>query len=101
MGYDCIEEIKKAIKLLDEFNLMSASTREVLNVCELLNARSHILTVVPRLLYGLLVHPYTKENENYFIRCQKAIIALMDKYSLIFSCLMGSSAICLDYCSPC
>jgi transaldolase len=71
MGYNCVEEIKKTRKLLDEFNLeakiIAASTREVLNVVEWLNAGAHIVTVMPKLLEMMIIHPYTKETVRQFL----------------------------------
>jgi transaldolase len=72
MGYNSIEEIKTTRKLLDQFNLrakiIAASTREVLNVVEWLEAGAHIVTVVPNLLEGMLVHPYSKETVRQFLK---------------------------------
>jgi len=65
MGYNCIEELRKTRKLLDQFNLkakiIAASTREILNVVEWFEAGAHIVTVVPNILEGMLIHPYTKK----------------------------------------
>jgi transaldolase len=72
MGYNCLEELKKTRKLIDQFNLkariIAASTREILNVVEWLEAGAHIVTVVPKLLEGMLVHPYTKETVKQFLQ---------------------------------
>ena len=71
MGYNCISEIKKLRKLLDDFNLKSkiiiGSTREVLNIVEWLEAGAHIVTVIPKLLEGMIVHPYSKETVRMFL----------------------------------
>jgi len=71
MGYQSVNEIEKLRKLLDTRNLPSkiiaASTREILNVVEWLNAGAHIVTVLPNLLEGMLVHPYTKETVKMFL----------------------------------
>lgn len=71
MGYNCIQEIRKARKVLDDQNLKSkiivGSTREVLNVIEWLEAGAHIVTVVPELLKGMIVHPYSKETVRQFL----------------------------------
>lgn len=71
MGYNCIEEIKKARKLIDDFGLkakiITGSTREILNVVEWLVAGSHIVTAVPKLLEGMIVHPYSKETVQQFL----------------------------------
>lgn len=72
MGYNSIDEIAKLRSLLDSFGLKSqiilASTREVLNVVEWLCAGAHIVTVLPNLLQGMLVHPYTKDTVKQFLR---------------------------------
>ncbi len=72
MGYNCIDELKKTRKLLDQFNLkakiIAASTREILNVVEWWEAGAHIVTVSPNLLEGMLIHPYTKETVRQFLQ---------------------------------
>ena len=72
MGYNCLDELRKTRKLLDQFNLkakiIAASTREVLNVVEWLDAGAHIVTVVPKFIEGMLVHPYTKETVHQFLQ---------------------------------
>jgi transaldolase len=72
MGYNCIDELKKTRKLLDQFNLkakiIAASTREILNVVEWWEAGAHIVTVLPNILDGMLVHPYTKETVRQFLQ---------------------------------
>jgi len=72
MGYNSLDEVRKLRKLLDQFNLKSkiiaASTREVLNVIEWLEAGAHIVTVTPKLIEGMLVHPYTKETVRMFLQ---------------------------------
>jgi transaldolase len=72
MGYNACGEISRLRKMLDQFDLKSqiiaASTREVLNVLEWLEAGAHIVTVVPKILEGMLVHPYTKETVQMFLR---------------------------------
>lgn len=71
MGYNTIEEIKKIRKLLDDFGLNAkiilASTREILNVVEWLYAGAHIVTVLPHLLEGMVIHPYSKETVKMFL----------------------------------
>jgi transaldolase len=72
MGYNACGEIARLRKLLDQFGLKAqiivGSTREVLNVMEWLEAGAHIVTVVPDLLRGMIVHPYTKETVRQFLR---------------------------------
>lgn len=89
MGYNCIEEIKKTRKLLDEFGLkakiIAASTREILNVVEWLAAGAHIVTVLPKLLQGMIVHPYSKETVQQFLTdAKKAEAMLAEKKNIDF-----------------
>ena len=71
MGYDVCEEIRKLRQVLDGFDLKAkiiiGSTREVLNVIEWLGAGAHYVTVVPNLLEGMIVHPYSKETVQMFL----------------------------------
>lgn len=71
MGYNVCIEIKKLRKVLDDFGLKAkiiiGSTREVLNVIEWLEAGAHIVTVVPELLKGMIIHPYSKETVQMFL----------------------------------
>jgi len=71
MGYNSIEEIKKLRKLIDDFALKAkiiiGSTREVLNIIEWLHAGAHIVTAMPQLIEGMIVHPYTKETVQMFL----------------------------------
>jgi transaldolase len=72
MGYNACDEIAKLRRVLDRFGLkaqiIAASTREVLNVIEWLDAGAHIVTVLPDILKGMIVHPYTKETVQQFLR---------------------------------
>lgn len=72
MGYNVCGEIARLRKLLDQFSLKSriivGSTREVLNVVEWLESGAHIVTVLPSLIEGMLVHPYSKETVQMFLR---------------------------------
>ena len=71
MGYNACVEISRLRRLLDSFELSSkiivGSTREVLNVVEWLDAGAHIVTVTPKLIEGMLVHPYSKETVQMFL----------------------------------
>jgi transaldolase len=71
MGYNCIDEITKLRLLLDQFSLPAkiivGSTREVLNVIEWLSAGAHIVTVIPKFIEGMIVHPYSKETVLQFL----------------------------------
>jgi transaldolase len=71
MGYNSIEEIRKTRRLIDQFGLKAkiicASTREVLNIIEWLEAGSHIVTVLPKFLNDMIVHPYSKETVQQFL----------------------------------
>jgi transaldolase len=67
-GYNACGEITKLRQVLDQFGLKSqiivGSTREVLNVIEWLEAGAHIVTVVPHLLEGMLVHSLPKDRRR-------------------------------------
>jgi transaldolase len=71
MGYNACGEIQKIRKLLDQFSLPAqivvASSREILNVIEWLEAGAHIVTILPHFLEGMLVHPYSKETVQMFL----------------------------------
>ncbi len=71
MGYNACGEISSLRNILNTFNLKAkiivGSTREVLNVIEWLNAGAHYVTVIPGILQGLIVHPYTKETVQMFL----------------------------------
>jgi len=71
MGYNVCDELKKLRKVLDDFGLKArvivGSTREILNVIEWLVAGAHVVTVVPNLLEGMVVHPYSKETIQMFL----------------------------------
>jgi len=75
MGYNCVQEIMKARKIIDAQNLQTkiiiGSTREILNVIEWLEAGAHIVTVVPELLKGMIIHPYSKETVQMFLEDAK------------------------------
>jgi len=77
MGYNSCEEVKKLRRLLDNFNLKSkiivGSTREVLNIIEWLDAGAHIVTAVPSLLEGMIIHPYSKETVQMFLNDAKKL----------------------------
>jgi transaldolase len=72
MGYNAIDEIRKLRGVLDQFGLDSkiivGSTREVLNIIEWLAAGADIVTVVPKFIEGMIVHPYSKETVQMFLR---------------------------------
>jgi len=72
MGYDACNEIARLRNVLEGAGLRAeiivGSTREVLNVIEWLDAGAHIVTVIPDLLRGMLVHPYSKETVQMFLR---------------------------------
>jgi len=72
MGYNSCSEISKLRCVLDRQKLSSkiiiGSTREVLNVLEWLEAGADIVTVMPEILNGMIVHPYSKETVQMFLR---------------------------------
>lgn len=72
MGYNTCGEITKLKAVLDRQGLKSkiivGSTREILNIIEWLEAGADIVTVMPELLNGMIVHPYSKETVQMFLR---------------------------------
>jgi transaldolase len=81
MGYSSSEEIKKLRDLIDEFGLkakiIACSTREVLNIVDWFHAGAHIVTVTPSLIEGMIVHPYSKETVQMFLRDAEKIKELL------------------------
>jgi transaldolase len=71
MGYDACQEIRRLRGLLDAFGspakIIVGSTREVLNIVQWFEAGADIVTAVPNLLEGMLVHPYSKETVRMFL----------------------------------
>lgn len=72
MGYNVCKEIEKLRTILDREKLKSqiivGSVREPLNVIEWLEAGAHIVTVTPSILESMIVHPYTKETVQMFLK---------------------------------
>ena len=83
MGYNVCDEIVKLRKVLDAQGLKAkiivGSTREVLNIIEWLGAGAHIVTTVPSLLEGMIVHPYSKETVQMFLDDAKKSEAALAK----------------------
>jgi len=71
MGYDSRHEIGRLRGLLDAFGspakIIVGSTREVLNIVEWFEAGADIVTAMPNLIEGMLVHPYSKETVRMFL----------------------------------
>jgi transaldolase len=101
MGYNCIEEIKKTRTLIDNFGLKTkiiiGSTREILNVVEWLTAGTHIVTVAPKLLEGMIVHPYTKETVRQFLEDAKKAEELAAEREPIHLAAVGSQKSTPDF----
>ena len=52
-----------------EIHTLNGTVRgEILNITEWLEAGAHIVTVSPELLKGMIVHPYSKETVQMFLR---------------------------------
>jgi transaldolase len=72
MGYDSIQEVQRLRNLLDAFGSSSkiivGSTREVLNIIQWFEAGADIVTATPNLIEGMIVHPYSKETIQMFLR---------------------------------
>ena len=78
MGYDSAHEVSRLRKLLDlnslESKIICASTREVLNVTQWMEAGGHIVTVAPDIMGKLIPHPYTKETVQMFMNDAKKLL---------------------------
>lgn len=78
MGYDSRQEIRRLRNLLDSFGspskIIVGSTREVLNIVEWFEAGADIVTAVPSLIEGMLVHPYSKETVRQFLEDSKKLV---------------------------
>ncbi len=72
MGYDSRLEVRRLRQLLDAFALPAkiivGSTREVLNIVEWFEAGADIVTAAPSLIEGMIVHPYSKETVEMFLK---------------------------------
>ncbi len=72
MGYNACHEIRRLRGLLDAFGsrakIIVGSTREALNVIEWFEAGADIVTAMPMLLEVMLVHPFSKETVQMFLR---------------------------------
>lgn len=72
MGYNSVDELRKLRYLLDEHKLKAkiicGSTRETLNIVEWLGAGAHIVTTQPQFLEPMIVHPYSKETVQQFLK---------------------------------
>jgi transaldolase len=77
MGYNASDEIAKLRHVLDltesKSQIIVGSTREVLNIIEWLEAGAHIVTVTPALIEGMIIHPYSKETVQMFLRDGAAV----------------------------
>ncbi len=78
MGYDSRQEVKRLRQLLDAFDspakIIVGSTREVLNIIEWFEAGADIVTALPSLLEGMLVHPYSKETVRMFLQDGRKLV---------------------------
>lgn len=72
MGYNASTEISTLKNLLASFCLKSkiivGSCREVLNIIQWFEAGAHIVTAAPKLVQGMIIHPYSKETVQQFVR---------------------------------
>jgi transaldolase len=81
MGYNSCGEISKIRDLVDRFGLKSkiiiGSTREALNIIEWLHSGADIVTVTPNLIEKMIVHPYSKETVQMFLRDAESIKSIL------------------------
>ncbi len=86
MGYDSRQEIRRLRNLLDAFGssakIIVGSTREVLNIIEWFEAGADIVTAVPSLIEGMLVHPYSKETVRMFLQDGRKLTGLREPEKL-------------------
>jgi transaldolase len=72
MGYDARQEVRRLRGLLDAFGssakIIVGSTREILNIVEWFESGADIVTALPSLVEGMLVHPYSKETVQQFLQ---------------------------------
>ena len=77
MGYNACTEIITLRRLLDacelDTKIIVGSVREVANVTDWLNSGAHIVTVPPKFIETMLIHPYTKETVKMFLNDAKVI----------------------------
>ena len=77
MGYDSCQEIRRLRSLLDAFaspaKIIVGSTREVLNIIQWFEAGADIVTALPSLIEGMLIHPYSKETVRMFLEDAKKL----------------------------
>jgi len=71
IGYDACAEIAQLRYLINVEDLPAkiivGSTREVINIIQLLDAGAHIVTVTPDLLEKMIWHPYTELTVRQFL----------------------------------
>ena len=76
-------QIRRLRALLDSFEspakTIVGSTREILNIVEWFEAGADIVTVLPALVEGMLVHPYSKETVQAFLRDGQRLTASLRK----------------------
>jgi len=72
MGYDASPEIASLRNLIDQFQLKAkiivGSCREILNIIKWFEAGAHIVTAPAKLIQGMIVHPFSKETVQQFVR---------------------------------
>ncbi len=80
MGYDSRTEVRRLRGLLDSFGssakIIVGATREVLNIIEWFEAGADIVTALPALIEGMLVHPYSKETVRMFLEDSQRLSGL-------------------------
>jgi transaldolase len=79
MGYDSRQEVRRLRGLLEAFGspakIIVGSTREVLNIVEWFESGADIVTALPSLIEGMLVHPYSKETVQQFLADSRKLSA--------------------------
>lgn len=71
MGYNAFDVMKEAVELFDEADfdaqIIAGSLRSVYDVMSAARAGAHILTIPPKILNKMYVHPRTKETIQEFL----------------------------------
>ena len=62
-----------------ESKIIVGSTREVLNIIEWLEVGVYIVTVTPNLVEKMIVHPYSKETVQMFLKDAENIKTMLKK----------------------
>lgn len=78
IGYDSKAELKKIRLLIDKFNLdakiIACSLREIINISDWFISGADIVTIPPVFYKQLIVHPYSKETIQMFLKDASSLL---------------------------